>query len=451
MGNKDGANAAAGGGGGANAPAGGGGSRRPNASSPGAPAARTPQPPSSSDNSLYDFFEGVGTAGSAGLRMADNALSSLLGVRPGLSSTPAGKSGQELAQSGPGAAGVGPSGQGQQNPADAPQQAPANGNQADQNGLDLDQLAGYAKTFGSHLGQAAVAAAIGSVVIGGLLALAASAGPVAGGVAIAAGAILLARSCMNWSRRLKRSTRARIAPVQPCLPMTGLELRGMRRVACRRLFGGKALSFGKGAFSAKPQEAAPGSQECTGDWCFPAGTLVATEDGPKVIERIAANERVWAYDLKTQSWRLCRVIKPLDRFHAGDYVSIDLERETIESTGGHPFWVVAGEGLADRPEPDHVDAFGARVRDTGPMGRRARPALRRPALATLRRCRQNQRGSSLCPVPGSLQPHVEQLQSYAVGFSQVLTHNYPDEVGPGAGASRQELVLQRQEQSHGRT
>ncbi|HKI20166.1 MAG TPA: hypothetical protein VKA15_19910, partial [Isosphaeraceae bacterium] len=30
--------------------------------------------------------------------------------------------------------------------------------------------------------------------------------------------------------------------------------------------------------------------------------------------------------------------------------------------------------------------------------------------------------------------HVAELQSYAVGFSQVLTHNYPpDEVGAGAG------------------
>jgi hypothetical protein len=338
--------------------------------------------------------------------------------------------------------GSNPGSQIQQNPSPAPgnndgtpQQAPANARPAGQNGLDLDQLAGYAKTFGTHAAKAAVAGFLGAVVIGGLLGLAASAGPVAGGVALAAGVILLGAFLYElWTQgkeiytgqgrdgaTLSADDRAGIA---------GDALGG----AVGAFLGGKSLSFLGKAFSPKAREATPGSQDCTGPKCFPAGTLVATDDGPKAIERIAANDQVWAYDLETQTWRLCRVIKSLDRFHPGDYVSIDLEMETIESTGGHPFWVVAGEGLADRPEPDHVDALEPAAKTPGQWVD-ARDL--RAGDLLLQRSGDLVKIKAVRPYVQCLQVynlHVAELQSYAVGFSQVLTHNYPDEGVPGAGA-----------------
>ena len=28
----------------------------------------------------------------------------------------------------------------------------------------------------------------------------------------------------------------------------------------------------------------------------------------------------------------------------------------VHSTGNHPFWVIEGQGLVDRPRPEHIDA-----------------------------------------------------------------------------------------------
>src|SRR5579875_2377255 len=44
------------------------------------------------------------------------------------------------------------------------------------------------------------------------------------------------------------------------------------------LLGGKMLKAMIDSF-------APNAAECTGDYCFPAGTLVATDEGPEPIER----------------------------------------------------------------------------------------------------------------------------------------------------------------------
>jgi hypothetical protein len=78
--------------------------------------------------------------------------------------------------------------------------------------------------------------------------------------------------------------------------------------------------------------------------CFPAGTLVAAEHGPKVIERIQSHERVWAYDLKTNRWSLSQVIEPLSQLHMGSVVAIRVAGETIEATGSHPSGWSKGKG-----------------------------------------------------------------------------------------------------------
>ena len=88
--------------------------------------------------------------------------------------------------------------------------------------------------------------------------------------------------------------------------------------------------------------------------CFPAGTLVGTLCGLRVIETIQADERVWAYDLITGQWRPCRVIQTFRRHYDGQSVFVTAEGDTIESTLLHPWWVVRGEGLAERPVRSHL-------------------------------------------------------------------------------------------------
>ena len=74
------------------------------------------------------------------------------------------------------------------------------------------------------------------------------------------------------------------------------------------------------------------------------------------IERIVAGDQVWSCDLTAGDWRLCRVAETYVFDHVGDLVEIFVAGDRIESTYHHPYWVVEGRNLQDRPSPDHVTA-----------------------------------------------------------------------------------------------
>ena len=88
--------------------------------------------------------------------------------------------------------------------------------------------------------------------------------------------------------------------------------------------------------------------------CFLAGTLVATEHGHKPIETVREEDRVWAFDLVTGEWRLCRVAETYVTDYIGEKIRIRVAGEWIESTRHHPVWVVEGKNLEERPRPEHV-------------------------------------------------------------------------------------------------
>ena len=88
--------------------------------------------------------------------------------------------------------------------------------------------------------------------------------------------------------------------------------------------------------------------------CFLAGTLVATESGHKPIETVRAEDRVWAFDLVTGEWRLCRVVETYETDYIGEKIRIRVAGEWIDSTRHHPVWVVEGKNLEERPRPEHV-------------------------------------------------------------------------------------------------
>src|SRR5205823_1794762 len=89
-------------------------------------------------------------------------------------------------------------------------------------------------------------------------------------------------------------------------------------------------------------------------WCFPAGTPVATLGGLRPIETIQADEQVWSYDLVASQWRPCRVLQTFCSRYQDRSVFVTVAGETIESTFFHPFWVVRGEQLAERPRREHL-------------------------------------------------------------------------------------------------
>jgi hypothetical protein len=54
--------------------------------------------------------------------------------------------------------------------------------------------------------------------------------------------------------------------------------------------------------------------------CFPAGTEVLTDQGPRAIESIQAATKVQACDLATGEWTLAKVLKRISLQYDGDLV-----------------------------------------------------------------------------------------------------------------------------------
>ncbi|MFC4015364.1 polymorphic toxin type 27 domain-containing protein [Nonomuraea purpurea] len=72
--------------------------------------------------------------------------------------------------------------------------------------------------------------------------------------------------------------------------------------------------------------------------CFPAGTMVDTENGPRRIEDIKAGDRVWAADPETGA-RTLRGVTRLFHRTVDSLVRITTAGGTLSATEGHRFWV----------------------------------------------------------------------------------------------------------------
>lgn len=157
--------------------------------------------------------------------------------------------------------------------------------------------------------------------------------------------------------------------------------------------------------------------------CFPAGVLVDTESGHKEIQTVAAGEKVWAYDVVSSDWRLCRVLQTFERDYDGDSVFITVDGETIESTFRHPYWVVEGKGLDDRPLLDHHAAIPENATTRGRWVDAG--DLQAGDILLLRDGRQMPVTSiSTKPVVQKVYNfEVEELHNYAVGNVGILVHN----------------------------
>jgi len=93
--------------------------------------------------------------------------------------------------------------------------------------------------------------------------------------------------------------------------------------------------------------------------CFSRETPVATPAGPKAIGEIEPGELVFAHDFETGRWLPRRVLERHDSLYNGPLVAITTDGGTIQTTLYHPFWVLRGSDLHERPTPrelaDHED------------------------------------------------------------------------------------------------
>jgi RHS repeat-associated protein len=167
--------------------------------------------------------------------------------------------------------------------------------------------------------------------------------------------------------------------------------------------------------------------------CFPAGTLVHSSVGLKAIEQIAVGDRVWAYDHCQLRWAEREVVEVYQLPHQGTMVTIYVGGVSLRATGGHPFWVVRGLDLAERPKPVRIAAYadGGRQKGRWVLARDFKVGdevlLRQGEVATLE-------SVSLHEVEEQVYNfHVAELQNYAVGECGVLVHNTNDP--PAAPAS----------------
>jgi RHS repeat-associated protein len=177
--------------------------------------------------------------------------------------------------------------------------------------------------------------------------------------------------------------------------------------------------------------------------CFPAGTPVSVESGLKPIQEVVQGELAWAYDLTRGEWVLRKVVECYRHEYEGDLVSVSVAGEAVESTPNHPFWVVEGAGLADRPRPEGiavrpsdartpgrwVEAGELRVGDVLLVGENRREPITGISSRQVRQAVYNF--------------HVEGLHCYGVGDGRVLAHNKidDDDVAFGLTRARREALV----------
>jgi hypothetical protein len=157
--------------------------------------------------------------------------------------------------------------------------------------------------------------------------------------------------------------------------------------------------------------------------CFVAGTPVSTEDGMRAIEAIRPDDRVWAFNHRLGTWHLKTVLEKFVREYRADMVHVSLGGETIQATMLHPFWVVSGNDLSERPTRSHLEKppEGSLV-----AGRWVDATDLRAGDQLLLRVGTDTIVESVAHVPADTLVYnfsVEELKCYAVGNRQVLVHN----------------------------
>jgi len=180
----------------------------------------------------------------------------------------------------------------------------------------------------------------------------------------------------------------------------------------------------------------PKSRSFSGSQCFPAGTPVWTSDGSVCIESIRPGDVILTRSQKSGKPVACEVTRVFVHEYTGEFVTITLSGgECVTSTKNHPFRVLAGEGLASRP--NSVDA-GSDASLVGPSGARWVDA------ADLRLGDVTWTSNGPQAITGIIRDYrsatvynlgVSLERTYLVGESGVLVHNKTPDFDMGGGGT----------------
>jgi len=64
-------------------------------------------------------------------------------------------------------------------------------------------------------------------------------------------------------------------------------------------------------------------------------------------------------------WMLRRVLRRQSHQYEGDMITIQMGHNTIKATGNHPFYVLRGDSLVSRPQPQDVPQEETRITEHG--------------------------------------------------------------------------------------
>ena len=169
--------------------------------------------------------------------------------------------------------------------------------------------------------------------------------------------------------------------------------------------------------------------------CFAAGTLVGTPRGKFPIESLEAGDEVWAYDLVNSRWCPRPILETYVSDYDGVSTTITVADEKIDATFLHPFWVVSGDDLSDRPIREHLPPVpegataSGRWVDAGDIRVGDELLLRDGRVLPVQAIRhQSYRGKVY-------NFHVDDLQCYAVGVADILVHNNSRVLGRSLAAN----------------
>jgi hypothetical protein len=134
-------------------------------------------------------------------------------------------------------------------------------------------------------------------------------------------------------------------------------------------------------------------------------------------------------------WKLRHVLDTFQHMHDGDMVGVTVLGEFLQSTGHHPWWVVRGDRLKERPRPEHVPDNPDRFNREG----RWVDAIDLQVGDVLLLRSGDQASITRLTVHHALEPtynfHVEELHTYAIGDAEILVHNNSYELGKSLKAS----------------
>ncbi len=146
----------------------------------------------------------------------------------------------------------------------------------------------------------------------------------------------------------------------------------------------------------------------------------------QAIGTIQSGDSVYAMDFETGTWTLRRVNQRIDSIYQGQLVTIETATgDLIQSTPGHPFWVVSGNDLDSRPACKELDPLEDQDQSLAGRWVNSHDLQSGDILYDRDGSEQTVHRITTVSTPGIPVSNltIDGLHSYAVGTAGLLVHN----------------------------